>query len=119
VCQNAAFLFLLHSLELIEFVGHFFRDGFARCVFLCAANPTFFPILLSDKNHEKDTLEDHEKITNHFFDPSFGWIFSVFRFFVVSLKTADLFDRIINTISSQSIHSVLVVHNEYGRRYKR
>jgi len=52
---------------LIEFVGHFFRDGFARCVFLCAANPTFFPILLSDKNHEKDTLEDHEKITNHFF----------------------------------------------------
>ena len=48
-----------------------------------------------------------------------GWIFSVFRFFVVSLKTADLFDRIINTISSQSIHSVLVVHNEYGRRYKR
>jgi hypothetical protein len=48
-----------------------------------------------------------------------GWIFSVFRFFVVSLKTADLFERIINTISSQSIHSVLVVHNEYGRRYKR
>ena len=48
-----------------------------------------------------------------------GWIFSVFRFFVVSLKTADIFYRIINTISSQSIHSVLVVHNEYGRRYKR
>ena len=34
-----------------------------RGVFLCAANPTFFPDLLSDEDHEKDTLEDHEKDT--------------------------------------------------------
>ena len=34
-----------------------------RGVFLCAANPTFFPDLLSDEDHEKDTLEDHEKYT--------------------------------------------------------
>jgi hypothetical protein len=59
VCQNAAFFFLLHSLELIDFVGHFFRDGLCTVCFYVPRTQLFFliyfPIKITKKIRSKIT----------------------------------------------------------------